>query len=71
MAASIDESSPMRQRVLILYTANFARSQMADGLLRLLAGGHLEVFSAGAKPSIPPILPFVIPLRCACSLPQA
>lgn len=41
----------MKQRVLILCTANSARSQMAEGLLRNLAGDHFEVFSAGAKPS--------------------
>ncbi len=38
-------------RVLILCTANSARSQMAEGLLRHLAGGRLEVFSAGTRPS--------------------
>lgn len=41
----------MKQRVLILCTANSARSQMAEGLLRALAGDEFEVFSAGAKPS--------------------
>ncbi len=42
----------MKQRVLILCTANSARSQMAEGLLRAMAGDEFEVFSAGAKPSI-------------------
>jgi arsenate reductase len=41
----------MKQRVLILCTANSARSQMAEGLLRALAGERFEVSSAGAKPS--------------------
>ncbi len=38
-------------RVLILCTANSARSQMGEGLLRQLADGRVEVYSAGAKPS--------------------
>ena len=38
-------------RVLILCTANSARSQMAEGLLRSIAGDRLTVFSAGANPS--------------------
>lgn len=38
-------------KVLILCTANSARSQMGEGLLRHLAGGKVEVFSAGARPS--------------------
>lgn len=38
-------------RVLILCTANSARSQMAEGLLRREAGPSCEVFSAGTKPT--------------------
>jgi arsenate reductase len=41
----------MKQRALILCTGNSARSQMAEGLLRALAGEQFEVFSAGTKPS--------------------
>src|SRR5262249_15376745 len=41
-----------KQRVLILCTGNSAHSQMAEGLLRALAGDKVEVFSAGTKPSV-------------------
>jgi arsenate reductase (thioredoxin) len=41
----------MSLRVLILCTGNSARSQMAEGLLRHLAGKQMEVASAGTKPS--------------------
>lgn len=41
----------MSMRVLILCTANSARSQMAEGLLRREAGSSWEVFSAGTKPT--------------------
>lgn len=40
------------QRVLFLCTHNSARSQMAEGLLRQLSGGTLEVFSAGDEPAL-------------------
>ena len=36
-------------RVLFLCTHNSARSQMAEGLLRHLAGNHVEAFSAGTE----------------------
>lgn len=40
----------MEKRVLILFTGNSARSQMAEGLLRHDAGDQFEVESAGTKP---------------------
>jgi arsenate reductase len=39
-----------KKRVLILCTGNSARSQMAEGLLRNMAGNRFEVESAGTKP---------------------
>jgi arsenate reductase len=40
----------MKQRLLFLCTGNSARSQMAEGWLRHLAGNRFEVFSAGTRP---------------------
>jgi arsenate reductase len=40
-----------KRSVLILCTGNSARSQMAEGILRHIAGDDLEVESAGVAPS--------------------
>lgn len=36
-------------RILVLCTHNSSRSQMAEGMLRQLGGGRLEVYSAGTE----------------------
>jgi arsenate reductase len=41
----------MKKRVLILCTGNSARSQMAEGLLRSMAGDEFDVHSAGVAPT--------------------
>ncbi len=43
------KASGERPRVLFLCTHNSARSQMAEGILRHLAGGQVEVHSAGTE----------------------
>jgi arsenate reductase len=40
----------MKKRVLFLCTGNSARSQMAEGLLRQVAGETYDVHSAGTSP---------------------
>lgn len=40
-----------KEKVLFLCVANSARSQMAEGFLRSLAGERFEIHSAGLKPS--------------------
>lgn len=53
-----NQKTTHKQRVLILCTANSARSQMAEGVLRWLAGDRYDVFSAGSRATF--VNPFAI-----------
>jgi arsenate reductase len=46
-----EHSTTPRCRVLFICTHNSARSQMAEGWLRYLAGDRFEVHSAGTQPA--------------------
>ena len=48
--ARLNAPCPPESRVMFLCTGNSCRSQMAEGLLRAMAGHHFEVYSAGLDP---------------------
>ena len=48
---SAEALSLKAQRILFVCTHNSARSQMAQGWMRYLSQGQLEVFSAGSQPT--------------------
>jgi hypothetical protein len=56
LSAEKENPATPKKRVLVVCTGNFARSQIAEGLLSHLAKGELEAFSAGTEPR------FVCPL---------
>ncbi|BET67362.1 hypothetical protein ASA1KI_22800 [Opitutales bacterium ASA1] len=49
--AILTPAPPPKPTVLILCTGNSCRSQMAEGILRAVAGDLIEVVSAGSKPA--------------------
>jgi len=46
----IKEVTKLKKRILFLCTGNSARSQMAEGIMRKLAGNSYDVYSAGTMP---------------------
>ena len=43
---------PKKEKIIFICTANACRSQIAEGVMRKLAGYKFDVFSAGSNPSL-------------------
>ena len=43
---------PKKEKIIFICTANACRSQIAEGVMRKLAGDIFDVFSAGSHPSL-------------------
>ena len=41
-----------KEKIIFICTANACRSQIAEGIMRKLAGDNFDVFSAGSNPSL-------------------
>ena len=43
---------PKKEKIIFICTGNACRSQIAEGIMRKLAGDKFDVFSAGSHPSL-------------------
>ena len=43
---------PKKEKIIFICTGNACRSQIAEGVMRKLAGHNFDVFSAGSHPSL-------------------
>ena len=43
---------PKKEKIIFICTGNACRSQIAEGIMRQLAGDKFDVFSAGYHPSL-------------------
>ena len=43
---------PKKEKIIFICTGNACRSQIAEGVMRQLAGDKFDVFSAGSHPSL-------------------